>query len=214
MGETTARPPMPLPPMSAGPRRQFQISSAARYQPFGIPSPGANASTVSLVSGAAIAGSPASAPPPPPPTLSVLRPYHLMSLLRKSMTDRSGGYVTARLHVPHEVWTQGSAKLTNSAEKTKVVDVLVTALDELATASIEFCGTASGITAATGGDGDRKQAEKWAVKLEEFDRAFRTVGETFGKKLGVGGGFVAKKSVGMTAWSSKMFDKITTVGKA
>jgi hypothetical protein len=130
------------------------------------------------------------------------------------MTERTGGYITPKLHVPHEVWTQGSAKLTNSAEKTKAVDVLIAALDELASASIEFCGTNSGITALTGGaGGDRKQAEKWAAKLEEFDRAFRAVGETFGKKLGVGGGFVAKKSVGVSAWSSKMFDKIATVGK-
>lgn len=96
-----------------------------------------------------------------------------------------------------------------------MVDVLVAALDELASASIDFCGTASGIVSSTGGEnGDRKRAERWASKLEEFDRAFSSVGENFGKKLGVGGGFVVKKSVGMSAWSSKMFDKITAVGKS
>ena len=217
-GETTVRPPMPPPPMSAGPRRHFAAPSTARYQPFGMPSPSgsANASSTSLVplvNGAPVAGMPASAPPLPPPALAILRPYHLMSLLRKSMTDRNGGFITSRLHVPHEVWTQGSAKLTNIAEKTKVIDVLVAALDELASASVEFCGASSGIASSTGG-GERKQAERWASKLEDFDRAFNQVGVTFGRKLGVGEGFVVKKSVGVAAWSNKIFDKIVAAGKS
>jgi hypothetical protein len=123
------------------------------------------------------------------------------------MTDRSGGFITPRLHVPHEVWTQGSLKLTNSAEKTKVIDVLVAALEELANASVDFCGSSSGIVSSVGG-GERKQGERWAGKLEDFDRAFNQVGMSFGKKLGVGEGFVVKKSVGVAAWSNKFFDKI------
>lgn len=130
------------------------------------------------------------------------------------MTDRTGGYITPRLHVPHEVWTQGSAKLTNTTEKTKVIAVLVAALDELSTASVEFCGVTTGIAAsASDGKGGKKEGETWAKKLEEFERAFGQVGETFGKKLGVGGGFVVKKSVGMASWSTKLFDKISTAGK-
>lgn len=217
-GESMTRPPMPPPPMSAGPRRHFPTPSIVRYQPFGLPSPSgsANASSASLVptaaNGAPIAGAPSSPLPPPPPALAVLRPYHLMNLLRKSISDRSGGYITPRLHVPHEVWTQGSAKLTNSAEKTKVIDVLVAALDELANASVDFCGTSNGIVTSTGG-GERKQGERWAGKLEDFDRAFNQLGVTFGKKLGVGEGFVVKKSVGMAAWGNKFFDKIGAVGK-
>jgi len=135
-----------------------------------------------------------------------------MSLLRKSMTDRSGGFVTPRLHVPHEVWTQGSAKLSNTAEKTKVIDVLVAALEDLANASVDFCGSSSGIVSSVDG-GERKQGERWAGKLEDFDRAFNQVGVNFGKKLGVGEGFVVKKSVGVAAWSNKFFDKIAAAGK-
>lgn len=216
-GEHASRPPMPPPPMSAGPRRHFPAPSIVRYQPFGMTSPNgsANVSTASLVptvNGAPIAGVPSSSLPPAPPALAVLRPYHLMSLLRKSIAERSGGYITPRLHVPHEVWTQGSAKLTNTAEKTKVIDVLVAALEELANASVDFCGTSSGVATSTGG-GQRKQGEKWAAKLEDFDRSFAQLGVTFGKKLGVGEGFVVKKSIGVTAWGNKFFDKIGAVGK-
>ena len=130
------------------------------------------------------------------------------------MVDRSGGYVTPRLHIPHEVWTQGSAKLTNMPEKVKVIEVLSSALEDLANASIDFCGVSSGIAASSGGaDGSKKQAERWASKLEEFDRTFGQLAETFGKKLGVGSGFVVKKSAGMAAWGNKFLDKISTAGK-
>jgi hypothetical protein len=217
MGDPVARPPVPVPPMSAGPRRQFP-GLTPKYQSFGIISP--SASAVSLVQnapstyGATVAGAPSSMPPPHPPSLSVLRPYHLMTLLRKTMNDRTGGFITPRLHVPYEVWTQGSAKLTNTAEKIKVIDILAAALDELTNASVDFCGASNDISMSTGGaNNDRKQGEKWAGKLEDFDRAFGQVAETFGKKLGVGGGFVVKKSVGMAAWSNKLFDKIAAAGK-
>lgn len=220
LGDPTSRPPMPPPPMSARITRQFPGINITRYQPFGLSSQtgNVNASTASLgatvTAGAPIAGTPASSFPPPPPSNAVLRPYYLMSLLRKSMTERTGGYITTRLHVPHEVWTQGSAKLTNTAEKTKVVALLVAALDELSNASVEFCGVTTGIaTSTSSGKGGRKEGETWAKKLEEFERAFGQVGETFGKKLGVGSGFVVKKSVGMAAWSNKLFDKIATAGK-
>ncbi|PVF99122.1 hypothetical protein CPB86DRAFT_703901 [Serendipita vermifera] len=218
MGDSAAaRPPVPVPPMSAGPRRQFP-GLTPKYQSFGIISP--SASAVSLIQnapttyGATVAGAPSSMPPPHPPAFSVLRPYHLMILLRKSMNDRTGGFITPRLHVPYEVWTQGSTKLTNTTEKTKVIDILVAALDELTNASVDFCGASSEISMSTGGaNNDRKTVEKWASKLEDFDRAFGQVAETFGKKLGVGGGFVVKKSVGMAAWSNKLFDKIAAAGK-
>ncbi|CCA70979.1 hypothetical protein PIIN_04912 [Serendipita indica DSM 11827] len=220
VGEAAARAPGPAPPMSAGGRRQFPGNG--KYQSFGVPS--ANASTASLVAGGsgtgtptpsvAVAGLPASSLPPSPPSLSVLRPYFLMALLRRSMVDRSGGYVTPRLHIPHEVWTQGSAKLTNMPEKIKVIDVLASALEDLTSASLDFCGASSAIAASTGGaDGNRKQAERWASKLEEFDRTFSQLAETFGKKLGVGTGFVVKKSVGMAAWGNKFLDRISTAGK-
>ena len=48
------------------------------------------------------------------------------------MTSRTGGYITRRLHVPQEVWSQGGAKLANVPEKIRVVEVLCSALEELA----------------------------------------------------------------------------------
>ena len=38
------------------------------------------------------------------------------------MTSKTGGYITRRLHVPQEVWSQGGAKLTNVPEKIRVVE--------------------------------------------------------------------------------------------
>ncbi|KAJ2969817.1 hypothetical protein NUW54_g12875 [Trametes sanguinea] len=57
----------------------------------------------------------------------------------------------------------------------------------------------------------RKEGEQWAAKLEEFSSVCDGVVGQFGKKLGVGEGFVTKKS-GVTSWGrqiTRQFDKIT-----
>lgn len=129
--------------------------------------------------------------------------------------NRGGGFVTPRLHVPHEVWTQGGAKLTNAVEKTKVIDLLLSALEELNAASLEFCGAggAAGLPNSPAPATGRKEAERWATKIEDFDRSFKELVVTFSKKLGVGEGVIAKKSVGVAAWSNKFaksLDRMTT----
>ena len=207
--EQPGRPPIPVPPLSAGLKRHF----TGRFTPLmqTISSPVVPTVHHPFTGDAPTAGKPLSPPAPAPPREAVLRPYYLMFLLRKSMVDRTGGFITPKLHVPNEVWTQGGAKLQNHADKMKALDILASALDELSTASVEFCGAggANGLSGALG----RTEAERWASKLEDFDRSLSQVGEMYGKKLGVGEGFVAKKSGGMAALTGKFargLDRMTT----
>ncbi|CDO72393.1 hypothetical protein BN946_scf184977.g92 [Trametes cinnabarina] len=151
---------------------------------------------------------PSSAPPDP-----LRKPYHMMFLLRQTMMSKTGGYITRRLHVPQEVWSQGGAKLTNVPEKIRVVEVLFSALEELQHWSAEYFGAGNvsiGMALGIGSIG-RKEGEQWAAKLEEFSSVCDGVVGQFGKKLGVGEGFVTKKS-GVTSWGrqiTRQFDKIT-----
>ncbi|KAJ7275304.1 hypothetical protein B0H12DRAFT_1006379 [Mycena haematopus] len=134
----------------------------------------------------------------------------MMNLLRTTMTSATGGYVTRRLHVPQEVWSQGGAKLANLSDKVRVVAILCSALEELQTGSSEQFGAgnvSSGLALGIGSVG-RKEGEAWLARLEEFSTVCDGVVANFGKKLGVGEGFVLKK----TTWGDKLtrrFDKFT-----
>ncbi|KAF9535823.1 hypothetical protein CPB83DRAFT_802441 [Crepidotus variabilis] len=139
---------------------------------------------------------PVSPLPPAPPSDPLLKPYHMMHLLRTTMTSVTGGYVTRRLHVPFEVWSQGGAKLMNLDEKVRVVTVLCDALEELQNSSADCFGAgnvSSGMALGIGSIG-RKEAETWLTKLEDFSNVCVGVVTSFGKKLGVGEGFVSKKA--------------------
>jgi len=126
------------------------------------------------------------------------------------MTSPTGGYVTRRLHVPYEVWSQGGAKLNNVSDKVHVVGILCSALEDLQTSSSEYFGAgnvSSGLALGIGSIGKR-EGEGWVGKLEEFSSVCDGVVANFGKKLGVGEGFVLKK----TGWGDKLtrrFDKLT-----
>ncbi|KAG0709073.1 hypothetical protein DFH29DRAFT_890397 [Suillus ampliporus] len=156
---------------------------------------------------------PTSPLPPAPPADSQRKPYHMMTLLANTMTSRSGGYITRRLHVPQEVWSQGGAKLANIPEKVRVVEVLCSALEEMQQCSVESFGASVCSGLALGiGSVTRKEAETWVGKLEEFSLICDSVVANFGKKLGVGEGFVVKKSGGVTSWGGKLtrqIDKFT-----
>ena len=131
----------------------------------------------------------------------------MMNLLRQTMQSKSGGYITRRLHVPQEVWSQGGAKLTNIPEKIRVVGVLSSALEEIQSWSVEYFGAgnvSSGMAMGIGSIG-KKEAEAWAMKLEEFSNVCDSVVGSFGKKLGVGEGFATKKSSGVSGLCGSLF---------
>ncbi|KIM84602.1 hypothetical protein PILCRDRAFT_389561 [Piloderma croceum F 1598] len=155
---------------------------------------------------------PTSPLPPAPPLDALRKPYHMMSLLRNTMTSKTGGYVTRRLHVPHEVWSQGGAKLNNVLEKVRVVEVLCSALEDLQNSSAEYFGSGNGGSGLGSENLGRKEGEGWIAKLEEFSSVCDGVVANFGKKLGVGEGFALKKTTGVTAWGgilARQFDKVT-----
>jgi hypothetical protein len=127
----------------------------------------------------------------------------MMNLLRITMTSKSGGYITRRLHVPQEVWSQGGAKLNNVPEKVRVVEILCSAFEELQASSVDYFGAGNvsgGLTLGIGSVG-RKEGEAWLGKLEEFSVVCDGVVANFGKKLGVGEGFALKKTSGVSLQS-------------
>ncbi|KAH7915335.1 hypothetical protein BJ138DRAFT_1122704 [Hygrophoropsis aurantiaca] len=153
---------------------------------------------------------PTSPLPPAAPSDGQRKPYHLMNLLSITMSSRTGGYITRRLHVPQEVWSQGGAKLANIPEKVRVVEVLCSALEDLQQSSAEYFGAGSvcsGLALGIGSVG-RDEAEAWVGKLEEFSQTCDNVVANFGKKLGVGEGFVLKKTGGVTSWGGKLTRRI------
>jgi hypothetical protein len=138
--------------------------------------------------------------PSTPPSDPLRKPYHMMNLLRHTMVSKTGGYVTRRLHVPCEVWSQGGAKLSNIPEKIRVVEVLLSALEEVQNCSVDIFGAgsvSSGLVLGIGSIGP-KEGEAWASRLEEFSAVCDSLVSNFGKKLGVGEGFVIKKSGGVS----------------
>ncbi|KAJ3558421.1 hypothetical protein NP233_g11514 [Leucocoprinus birnbaumii] len=130
------------------------------------------------------------------------KPYYMMELLGASMTSPTGGYITRRLHVPNEVWTVAGVKLSNVPEKIRALEFLHAALSELQIASSEVFGAgnvSSGMAMGIGSIG-AKEANAWVLKLEEFSIVCDNIVNDLGKKIGVGEGFVLKK----TTWGDKL----------
>ena len=135
--------------------------------------------------------------PPTAPSDPLRKPYHMMNLLRHTMTSKTGGYITPRLHVPQEVWSQGGARLLNLPEKVRVVEVLCSSLEEVQNASGGIFG-AGNVSASLAPGIGKKEGELWSLKLEEFSSVCDGVVANFGKKLGVGEGFMIKKHSGVS----------------
>jgi hypothetical protein len=61
----------------------------------------------------------------PPPTNSLHRPFHVLRLLRNTIASPSGGFLSARLHIPRAIWSQATVKLVSLDVKVKVIEVLI-----------------------------------------------------------------------------------------
>ncbi|KAI0257298.1 hypothetical protein BJV78DRAFT_1161548 [Lactifluus subvellereus] len=154
---------------------------------------------------------PTSPLPSPAPSDPLRKPYHMMNLLRHTMMSKTGGYITPRLHVPQEVWSQGGARLLNLPEKVRVVEVLCSSLEEVQLTSGGIFG-AGNVSASLAPGIGKKEGEAWSLKLEDFSTVCDGVVANFGKKLGVGEGFMIKKHSGVTSWGGKLtrqLDKLT-----
>ena len=139
--------------------------------------------------------------PPTAPSDPLRKPYHMMCLLRHTMMSKTGGYITQRLHVPQEVWSQGGARLVNLPEKVRVVEVLCSSLEEVQHTSGGIFG-AGNVSASLAPGIGKKEGELWSLKLEEFSGVCDGVVANFGKKLGVGEGFMIKKNSGVRTKNS------------
>lgn len=187
------RPPLPISGVRSGtPRKASGPAKLNSAHPLQIDPTLLQSSSLNLSGNPT---TPISPLPPAPPSDPLLKPYHMMNLLRITMTSQTGGYLTRRLHVPFEVWSQGGAKLTNLDEKIRVVNILSGSLEDLQNSSSECFGAgnvSSGLALGIGSIG-RREAEIWLSKLEEFSTVCVGVVSQFGKKLGVGEGFVTRK---------------------
>jgi hypothetical protein len=146
---------------------------------------------------------PVSPLPPTAPSDPIRKPYHMMNLLRHTMTSKTGGYITPRLHVPQEVWSQGGARLLNLPEKVRVVEVLCSSLEEVQHISGSIFGAGNVSTSVAPGIG-KKEGELWSLKLEEFSNVCDGMVANFGKKLGVGEGFMIKKASGVSLFLANL----------
>ncbi|KAG8885667.1 hypothetical protein FRB97_000110 [Tulasnella sp. 331] len=146
------------------------------------------------------------------PSDSLRRPYHLMNLLHTSIVSPSGGYLTRRLHVPHDVWTQGGAKLNNLVEKGKCIACLEVGLEELVRASHEFISSGkagNGTSQGLSGQGIAKAlADRWIRALDEWLSVCDSALAIVGKKLGIGEG-ITKKGAGWGTKVTRTFDRMT-----
>ena len=158
--------------------------------------------------GVALPPVPNSPLPPVPPIDTVRRPYHLMSLLHTSIVTPTGGYITRKLHVPHDVWTQGGAKLTNLVEKGKCIAVVQQGLDDLSKASHEFLRAPPQINPAFA----RAVGDRWVRALDEWIGVCDGIIVNMGKKLGMNEGMTAKKNTGWTK-VTRTFEKMTNAKK-
>ncbi|KZW00652.1 hypothetical protein EXIGLDRAFT_720883 [Exidia glandulosa HHB12029] len=221
---TQSQPPVPRPPMTPSmsstpgsqiiPARKASYPSSMLSTPYGSsPTIAQQGSSVSLALAQqqqlANPCMPISPQPNQVPTDPLLKPYHLMHALRQSMTSKTGAYLTRRLHVPHEVWNVVHlGKLNAVSDKVGVVEKLARVLDEVGTASANFCGFG-----APTADPSRDEVERWILKLDEWAAVCEDVVLKDGKKLGVGEGFVARKSGGWGNKFARSFEKMTSNGK-
>lgn len=85
----------------------------------------------------------------------------------------------------------------NLPEKVRVVEVLCSSLEEVQHISGGIFGAGNVSTSLAPGIG-KKEGELWSLKLEEFSNVCDGVVANFGKKLGVGEGFMIKKTSGVS----------------
>jgi hypothetical protein len=101
-----------------------------------------------------------------------------MRQLRQSI--QTGGYITPRLYIPKQLWTQGGIKLLHLETKVRVIDLLLAGLESLEKTGEPLISTtpippmASRLSAS----------EKLIKELDSFDSLLEEAQSTLSKKLG------------------------------
>lgn len=113
-----------------------------------------------------------SQPPPPSPLQPIPtlhRPFHLMQQILLSIEQ--GGYVTPRLYIPKQVWSQAGVKLVAVETKVRMLDLLSTGLEGVEGRGREL---------------ERGRGEGMVRELEAFEGLMEGIQSTLAKKLGYG----------------------------
>lgn len=119
------------------------------------------------------------------------RPFYLMRVLRSTMVSPSGAYVTKRLHVSPETWSQSGVHLANLDAKLDALASLTDALANMERAGKEFEQAAKPLVVGM----------EWMRVLEAGERAVDDVQFTLGKKLGMEFGGTVKIKSGVRIYS-------------
>ncbi|KAM0749854.1 hypothetical protein T439DRAFT_381412 [Meredithblackwellia eburnea MCA 4105] len=150
-------------------------------------------------------------PPPPEPTPTfplppLRRPFHLMRQICQSI--ESGAYITPRLYVPKQMWSQAGVKLVAVETKVRMLDLLLTGLegaDKAGEGLVRLQGFWEGVRAKEG-------AAAFAKELEDLEGLMSGIQSTLAKKLGYGSSGKKTTGASFSAWSSKIsrsLDRVT-----
>lgn len=135
---------------------------------------------------------------PTVPIDSMLKPFLTMRLLLLSM--QRGAYLSQRLYVPKELWSQpgGSARLLALDTKIKMLELVSNGLEAVEVAGRPMCKPPSGQNPGM----EAMFASRFAKQLEDFDAILVEVQNTLAKKLGFVDGWSASSSSGKKGGSA------------
>ncbi|SPO39386.1 uncharacterized protein PSFLO_04867 [Pseudozyma flocculosa] len=114
---------------------------------------------------------------PSVPLQPVLRPFHVMRMLLRSIGE--GGYVTQRLYVPKGLWLQQGARLVSIESKVRAMELVSTGLEAVAKGGEQLLrppGSGLGLETSNG--------SKFAKHLDELDALMIEAQNSLAKKLG------------------------------
>ncbi|KAG0143545.1 hypothetical protein CROQUDRAFT_174213 [Cronartium quercuum f. sp. fusiforme G11] len=93
----------------------------------------------------------------------IRKPFHLMKLIRNTISN--GGYLTNKLYIPKQLWTQTGIRIQNLETKIKLIEILEASLEIFLK--------------------DLKEVNLFS-KIENFEISLKTIEVSLGKKLGLG----------------------------
>lgn len=131
---------------------------------------------------------------PPYPTLPVAplrRPFQLMHLIQASIAG--GSFITPRIFVPQQIWTQAGVKLVAIETKVRMLDLLSSGLETLALRGLS--PTQAAAPRAVLPLEARAHLALLIRELDSFEGLMEGIGSTLEKKLGYAPTLGSKKSV-------------------
>ncbi|KAL7410021.1 hypothetical protein BDY24DRAFT_401133 [Mrakia frigida] len=153
--------------------------------------------------------------PPLAPQEILHRPFHLLGLIRLTMYD-AGAYLTRKLFVGSEVWSQGGSKLLHLDTKIQVLQGLSFHLEALESVGFSLLPLSKDDEEAGGKKKSPSAAQvgvEFAKMLEEFEGVMDLSRTTLEKKVGSLGPMKpkARGAASLAAWGSKLsrsFDRM------